>query len=467
MKIKELDGLINQILEDETKKLIMEQIENGVPDEQGKADSIKKFQTLSGLLDKISGIEDVDDVNFGVVINVNGVSEEDLISSFGGASFEEAQQKLMQGLHHDLEDNGMGSNFDIDIDTEEEGEGTLGLRIKITTGENDLLGDNDMENINEKKDSNFGSELCKAKDSGKQKFMYEGQEFDVQECWKEMEEQESMGEKKEPEILLGNKQEVAEKTDKWIQKAVDPKHKGYCTPMTKATCTPRRKALAKRFKKGIEKESVERRIITLNEEQMKELLKRIISEAAPTEPTMDPTTKNVIDKSGKENADYIDLVQKKIKDYLSFKGNDNPEFPHQIGQGEEKAARQNSKEQDEQVDLNRGRGPQDLDYDTDGVDDNGEPGKKFMDRIEKALVGDTTMGNSQDAAGITKSDTGEKILKSMKKRREALRKEPIYPKEAVPVKTKPESEPVRPVNESVEEEIKKMKHIASYNKKTQ
>ena len=41
-----------------------------------------------------------------------------------------------------------------------------------------------------------------------------------------------------------------EKTDKWIQKAVDPKHKGYCTPMTKPTCTPRRKALAMRFKKG-------------------------------------------------------------------------------------------------------------------------------------------------------------------------------------------------------------------------
>jgi hypothetical protein len=37
---------------------------------------------------------------------------------------------------------------------------------------------------------------------------------------------------------------------KWIQKAIDPKHKGYCTPMTKPTCTPRRKALAKRFKPG-------------------------------------------------------------------------------------------------------------------------------------------------------------------------------------------------------------------------
>jgi len=43
-----------------------------------------------------------------------------------------------------------------------------------------------------------------------------------------------------------------EKKDKWIGKAVDPEHKGYCTPMTKKTCTPRRKALAMRFKKGLE-----------------------------------------------------------------------------------------------------------------------------------------------------------------------------------------------------------------------
>lgn len=36
---------------------------------------------------------------------------------------------------------------------------------------------------------------------------------------------------------------------KWIQKAINPKHKGYCTPTTKATCTPKRKALAMTLKK--------------------------------------------------------------------------------------------------------------------------------------------------------------------------------------------------------------------------
>jgi hypothetical protein len=37
---------------------------------------------------------------------------------------------------------------------------------------------------------------------------------------------------------------------KFLQKAINPRHKGYCTPMTKKTCTPRRKALARRLKPG-------------------------------------------------------------------------------------------------------------------------------------------------------------------------------------------------------------------------
>ena len=41
----------------------------------------------------------------------------------------------------------------------------------------------------------------------------------------------------------------------WIQKAVNPKHKGFCTPMTKKTCTPKRKALAMTFKKMAKKRS--------------------------------------------------------------------------------------------------------------------------------------------------------------------------------------------------------------------
>ena len=45
---------------------------------------------------------------------------------------------------------------------------------------------------------------------------------------------------------------TSEGDKKWIQKAVNKNHAGFCTPMTKKTCTPRRKALAKRFKSGLE-----------------------------------------------------------------------------------------------------------------------------------------------------------------------------------------------------------------------
>jgi hypothetical protein len=55
-----------------------------------------------------------------------------------------------------------------------------------------------------------------------------------------------------PDPLGTNMAKQVNEDDKWIQKAVNPEHKGYCTPMTKPTCTPARKALAKRFKKGID-----------------------------------------------------------------------------------------------------------------------------------------------------------------------------------------------------------------------
>ena len=54
----------------------------------------------------------------------------------------------------------------------------------------------------------------------------------------------------------GAEQGLAEDKD-WIQKAVNPDHEGYCTPMTKSTCTPARKALAKRFKKAGHKKDEE------------------------------------------------------------------------------------------------------------------------------------------------------------------------------------------------------------------
>jgi hypothetical protein len=69
-------------------------------------------------------------------------------------------------------------------------------------------------------------------------------------CVKERPSFKKGGEKKammaEAPVLLMKKGGSTDK--KWIQKAVNPAHKGFCTPMSKPTCTPKRKALAKTFK---------------------------------------------------------------------------------------------------------------------------------------------------------------------------------------------------------------------------
>jgi len=49
--------------------------------------------------------------------------------------------------------------------------------------------------------------------------------------------------------FLQAKGEVLEEKD-WIQGAINPKHKGWCTPLSNPHCTGKRRALALRFKKG-------------------------------------------------------------------------------------------------------------------------------------------------------------------------------------------------------------------------
>lgn len=50
--------------------------------------------------------------------------------------------------------------------------------------------------------------------------------------------------------LGATKMKAGGKVDKkWIQKAINPAHKGFCTPESKKTCTPRRKALAHTLRK--------------------------------------------------------------------------------------------------------------------------------------------------------------------------------------------------------------------------
>lgn len=478
MKVIELDTFINEALEKEARKLIKEQADaydpmsdpnynaSGIEASGSHNNStdkliekIKNFHSLSGLLNKITETEDSGADKPVVYIKVDNVTPEELIDTCGGSSLGEALKNLMQGIHHDLEQFEFGSDLDVDIDTQGD-ENALHLSIRITGAENSLVEDIDMKENT--KDTNPTVD--------KKKNVILGGKGACSKCCKEPcecseieidEETKNWIQKAFKKTKRNKEEKEVDESKKWIQKAVNPKHEGYCTPMTKKTCTPRRKALAKRFKKGIEnnESTMKKSIITLSEAEMAKLLKRIIYEAAGK--TMDATTAKTIEDSGTQNNEALKAVEKKIKDYLNFKGNDNPEFPHQIGVESDKMARKNTDEQDQVVDDNRGRGPQDLDYDNSDPN-TGEPPKKFTERLKMSLKGDSKMGNSQDALNVVKTDTGEKILKNMERRKENFKKEPIYPKEQVPMQTKTE-EDMRPINE----DIQKMKHLLGYNEKTQ
>jgi hypothetical protein len=190
--------------------------------------------------------------------------------------------------------------------------------------------------------------------------------------------------------------------------------------------------------------------IRLTESELVKLIKTI-SESVPGLETYKRSHKG----SGEINRASLSNTDKILKDLLSIDGNDNPEFPKQIGKGE-KSARQNTSEEDDIVATNRGGGMEDLDYDI-------EPSKHFKDRLKMALTGDSKMGNSHDAANVIPSDLGEKMMKKAERKNKEDEKAPMYEKDPAPITN---------VNESVTKsnvlnEIKRMKDMVNYNKKTQ
>lgn len=173
-------------------------------------------------------------------------------------------------------------------------------------------------------------------------------------------------------------------------------------------------------------------------------------------------TKKAQSGSKKENDTYMKDVEKKLKDYSTFDGNDNPEFPKQIGKGE-KMAVQNTEEQNDDLDINRGGSMLDLNYDY-------EPSEKFKERLKMALEGDPKMGNSQDSPNVIKSKTGENLSKVVDKKKKSIDGEKqiswghswMSPEEVISVNESKENK-----KHILEEELKRMKNIAGYDKKTQ
>lgn len=391
MKTSDFNKYLDNVLLEQVKSVLKEY----VPDNK-IFEKVKNFQTLSCLIDHSTS----DEIENGFVININNITDDILMDCVGGTTVEEAHKRLLQGLHHDIEDNGLGNNMDLDVSILDTEQGVT-IKIKVTQNNEDVLGE-DEENKN---DGNTD---------------------------------------KKDDLILGDTQS----------------HEKSCQ------CDERNKNM---------KESKKKKLVRLTEQQLVKFIKTVITESEISQPYTEKVKGNVGEKlsagadlkatavpganeakksrndSGKENKEHLNNVEKKMKDYLSFDGNDNPEFPKQIGKGE-KVARENSEEQEEIIDDNRGRGPQDLTYDNDFAE-------KQVERIKKAMTGDSTMGNEQDEDGnIVKSETGEKMVKNVKKRQEIKKDAPLYDKEAVPVDTK---------KKTINEEIEKMKNLYKYNQKTQ
>ena len=214
-----------------------------------------------------------------------------------------------------------------------------------------------------------------------------------------------------------------------------------------------------------------KKTVRLTESELIKLISKMVIESIPGLQAAEKSHS----ESGKENKAHLADVETKMKKLASFDGNDNPEFPKAIGKGE-KVARKNTPEQEEEIAKNYA-GLENLEYDI-------EPSEQFKKRLKMAIEGDTLMGNGKvtEPASIKPSngaekgneakekegnhiqtpETAKKIEKQVKDREEDKKNRVLYSKEKVPV-----SESKVNFSSVLEDEIKKMKNITEYNKKTQ
>jgi hypothetical protein len=317
-----------------------------------------------------------------------------------------------------------------------------------------------MENTQPMEGNEFSGALKTARDNGEKTFKVDGKEYDVEECWsKQMEEEKEGGDDFE-DMLRGRRKKHSYVNNSEESSEEMGEEKKCCEKCGKEICEC-----------GGGMYESKKKTVRLSESELTKLIAKMVSESIPG---LDAAKKSH-NESGKENQEYLESVDKKMKDYLSFDGNDNPEFPKAIGKGE-KVARKNTPEQEEEIAKNYA-GLENLEYDI-------EPSEQFKKRLKMAIEGDTLMGNGKvtEPASIKPSngadkgneakekegnhiqtpETAKKIEKQVKDREEDKKNRVLYSKEKVPV-----SESKVNFSSVLDNEIKKMKNISEYNKKTQ
>lgn len=320
-----------------------------------------------------------------------------------------------------------------------------------------------MKNQEPTEGNSFIEAVLKAKENGDETFNHGGKTHDVKECWKQLEEEEGIDDEgidKETECYECGQKEKSMNEDEGMcsECGGELNEEGSCNECS-----------------GLMMQETKRKKIRLKESELINLIGKMVTEAMKGEPGLPgipgvTVTKMAQNSSKKENDSYISSVEKKMKDYLSFDGNDNPEFPKQIGKGE-KMSFNNTSDQDEEVEKNFA-GLQNLDYDI-------EPSETFKKRLKMAIEGDSTMGNApttkkasikpsngadkgkegkeKSGTSIETPETAKRMEKQIKNRSEDKKNRTLYSKEKVPVNTK----------NSINEEIEKMKKFIDYNKRTQ
>ena len=348
-----------------------------------------------------------------------------------------------------------------------------------------------MENTQPMEGNEFSGALKAAKDAGEKTFSVDGKEYDVEECWSKQMEEELVGGQKKLDKNHNGKidgQDFKMMKDKKSsdEEECDECGGGYMEEEEDGNDDFENMLRGRRKHSYVDKgeempdemgecgggmyES-KKKTVRLTESELIKLISKMVSESIPG---LQAAEKSHLE-SGKENKAHLADVETKMKKLASFDGNDNPEFPKAIGKGE-KVARKNTPEQEDEIAKNYA-GLENLEYDI-------EPSEQFKKRLKMAIEGDTLMGNGKvtEPASIKPSngaekgkeakekegnhiqtpETAKKIEKQVKDREEDKKNRVLYSKEKVPV-----SESKVNFSSVLDEEIKKMKNISEYNKKTQ
>ena len=194
---------------------------------------------------------------------------------------------------------------------------------------------------------------------------------------------------------------------------------------------------------------------------IKKLVRKKLSEAKKTAIPGYEAFETAYKESSKINKKAEKDTKKKFDEYADFEGNSKPKFPHQESSKTDKHSPmyRNDAKEEEFIEDWRGMGLEDA----DGVGDIG----KLSDYLE----GSSSTGNAQvDEDGnplgnVVPNDVGERLEKKIKRKKEKI--ETQEKEMSNDKRYSPDVQKVKQVKEDVAIDIKSMKKLWSYNKKTQ